>query len=237
VVRYRFLFLLALLFAVSLRAQTVTCSSDDGDKHYCEADTRYGAHLLKQTSSAECVEGKTWGWDEEGIWVNKGCAGQFELGKAQPAAEPAPAPEHPPIKDKPAEPKELRMSCASNDGRRNYCDADVKGATVKLVRQAGPSPCMEGSTWGHDENGIWVDRGCRGEFVILRQGNDAGDVSCEKAIGKKEAKKLVDQCLQVSPATHPPCNAANSCVLIKEEIKRSCALIGKDAPKFCEEYK
>jgi hypothetical protein len=236
-VRHRFVFLLVLLFpfTVPLSAQTVSCSSDDGEKHYCEADTRYGAHLLRQTSTAECAEGKTWGWDEEGVWVNKGCAGQFTLGKTEPALEPAPE-KHPPMKDNSAEKKEMRLTCMSNDGRRNYCDADTKGAMVKLLRQTGPSPCVEDSTWGHDDKGIWVDRGCRGEFAILPQGG-AGDVSCEKSMGKKEARKLVDQCLQISPATHPPCNVANSCVLIKEEIKRSCALVAKDAPKFCEEYK
>jgi hypothetical protein len=47
----------------------------------------------------------------------------------------------------------------------------------------------------------------------------------------------VDQCLEVSPATHPPCNVANPCVLIKDEIGRGCALLGKDAPAFCRQYK
>ena len=232
--RYRLLFLLALLgpSAACLRGQTVSCSSSDGEKHYCEADTRYGAHLLKQTSTADCAEGKTWGWDEEGIWVNKGCAGQFELGKAPPPAEP---PAHPPV-DQPAMRKEVRLACASNDGRRNYCDADLKGATVRLARQTGPSACTENLSWGHDEKGVWVDRGCRGEFLIASESGSAGDAACDKTLGKKEAKKLVDHCRQVSPATHPPCNTANSCVLIKEEIRRSCALVGKDAPKFCEEY-
>jgi hypothetical protein len=229
---------LMLLFplAIALSAQTVSCTSaeSDAEKHYCEADTRYGAHLVRQTSAAECMEGKTWGWDEQGIWVNKGCGGDFALGKAE--ANPEAKPAHPPIPE-PAAKKEERLSCASSDGRRNYCDADLKGATVKLVRQAGPSQCEENFTWGHDDNGIWVDRGCRGEFVVLKQGGGAGDVSCEKSIGKKEARKLVDLCLQISPATHPPCNVANSCVLIKEEIRRSCELAGKDAPKYCGQYK
>ena len=234
--RYIIGLLLLFPFAMVSPGQTISCNSAPGDteKHYCEADTRQGAHLVKQTSTVDCVEGKTWGWDEEGIWVNKGCGGQFALGKAEATIEAKP--EHPPIPAKGTEQKEERMNCASNDGRRDTCDAELQGATVKLVRQIGPAPCTKDSTWGYDDRGIWVDRGCRGEFVIMKQGG-AGDVSCEKAIGKKESKKLVSECLQVSPATHPPCNAANSCVLIKEEIRRSCGLIGKDAPKFCEEYK
>ena len=234
----RYVFLLAALFpfAAATRAQTVTCSSSAGDdeKHYCQADTRYGARLVKQTSTVECVEGKTWGWDEEGVWVERGCGGQFEMGKAEAAADTRPA--HAPTPDPPAKKQEVLMNCASTDGQRNYCDADLKGATVRLVRQIGGAQCQENMTWGHDDKGIWVDRGCRGDFVVVKQAG-AGDVSCETSIGKKEAKKLVEECRQVSPATHPPCNAANSCVLIQDEIRRSCEWLGKSAPKFCEELK
>jgi peptide methionine sulfoxide reductase MsrB len=224
-----------LLFplAACAQGQTVTClsSGEQDEKRYCEADTRHGAHLVKQTSTVECVEGKTWGSDEQGIWVDKGCGGEFALGKAETVNES----EHPPVKDKNAAKKEQRITCESKDGRRNYCDADLKWSTVQLVRQTGPSRCEENSTWGHDDQGIWVDRGCHGEFMVVKE-NGFGDVSCEKSIGKKESKVLVGRCLEVSPATHPPCNAANSCVLIKEEIRRSCELLGQGAPKYCQEH-
>jgi hypothetical protein len=38
----------------------------------------------------------------------------------------------------------------------------------------------------------------------------------------------VNLCIKVSPATHPPCNAANSCAMIEDEIARSCALFDGD---------
>lgn len=60
---------------------------------------------------------------------------------------------------------------------------------------------------------------------------------CIDTLGQAEAKKLVEQCLQVSPATHPPCNAVNACDLITDEIKRGCKLIGQGAPSFCTTYK
>jgi hypothetical protein len=60
--------------------------------------------------------------------------------------------------------------------------------------------------------------------------------SCTDAVGPEQAKRLVAECTQVSPATHPPCNAQNSCKLIIDEIKRSCALLGQTAPAFCSEY-
>ncbi|WP_369944041.1 hypothetical protein [Xanthomonas medicagonis] len=41
-------------------------------------------------------------------------------------------------------------------------------------------------------------------------------------------------CRAVSPATHPPCNAANSCAMIDDEIARGCALLGRDGPTTAE---
>src|SRR5207244_1271371 len=65
------------------RSQTISCSSEDGEKHYCEADTRYGARLVRQRSETPCKEGESWGYDEEGIWVDKGCGGEFALGRGE----------------------------------------------------------------------------------------------------------------------------------------------------------
>lgn len=62
------------------------------------------------------------------------------------------------------------------------------------------------------------------------------NATCTDEVGPDRSKQLVEQCLQVSPATHPPCNAQNSCQLIIDEIKRSCALLAANAPKFCSEY-
>lgn len=61
--------------------------------------------------------------------------------------------------------------------------------------------------------------------------------SCNASVGKKEAQRLVEECLKVSPATHPPCNAQNSCALITDEIRRGCGMIGAGAPGFCGEFR
>jgi hypothetical protein len=64
----------------------------------------------------------------------------------------------------------------------------------------------------------------------------ASSDACSKSAGASKAERLVKQCLEVSPATHPPCNAANSCDLITDEITRGCAMMRKNAPSFCAEY-
>jgi hypothetical protein len=52
--------------------------------------------------------------------------------------------------------------------------------------------------------------------------------SCREAIGAAASARLVERCIQVSPATRPPCNAANPCVLIQGEIDRACKLWERD---------
>jgi hypothetical protein len=61
--------------------------------------------------------------------------------------------------------------------------------------------------------------------------------TCLNAVGIERSRQLVNECLQVSPATHPPCNAQNACAMIVDEIKRGCGLIGQGAPGFCAEYR
>ena len=59
--------------------------------------------------------------------------------------------------------------------------------------------------------------------------------SCLAEVGEARAKRLVERCIAVSPATRPPCNSANPCAMIQGEIDRSCAMYGPDEqkPKEC----
>lgn len=63
---------------------------------------------------------------------------------------------------------------------------------------------------------------------------DSQPLSCSAQIGEAAAKALVKRCIAVSPATRPPCNAANSCAMIRNEIARGCAIIGEDATRTPE---
>jgi hypothetical protein len=57
------------------------------------------------------------------------------------------------------------ITCSSNDGKRNWC-AIGTNRNVQLTRQISGSPCVQGQTWGIDNRGLWVDRGCRAEFRV-----------------------------------------------------------------------
>ncbi|MGE6697599.1 hypothetical protein ACQKH5_07910 [Hyphomonas sp. NPDC076900] len=65
----------------------------------------------------------------------------------------------------------------------------------------------------------------------------AQPASCADEVGAAAAQVLVDQCLAISPATRPPCNAQNSCDMIRDEIRRGCGIgDAGDNPAFCGEY-
>ena len=74
------------------------------------------------------------------------------------------------------------------------------------------------------------------EPVVSKPAEPVGEPgSCLAEIGEARSKRLVERCIQVSPATRPPCNSANPCAMIQGEIDRSCAMYGPDEvkPKEC----
>ena len=62
------------------RAVTVSCWSMDRNTNTCVVGEgiRY-ARLISQSSSAPCVQGRTWGYDSRAIWVSDGCRATFEV--------------------------------------------------------------------------------------------------------------------------------------------------------------
>jgi hypothetical protein len=57
---------------------SVTCSSDDERYRTCAWDGRRGRPvLIEQLSRTACVEGRSWGFDRNELWVNHGCRGRF----------------------------------------------------------------------------------------------------------------------------------------------------------------
>jgi len=58
------------------------------------------------------------------------------------------------------------FSCQSVDGQRTFCRADMSRGPLEMTRQLGDVRCIEGQTWGRQDDGVWVDRGCRAEFTL-----------------------------------------------------------------------
>jgi hypothetical protein len=102
--------------------------------------------LLRELSKAPCTG--NWGWDETGIWVEAGCRAEFRL--LSPWSGPTVG-------------EAETVMCESTDYRLSRCGADTLGG-VTLVREVSAAPCD--GNWGYDAEGIWVDNGCRAEFLV-----------------------------------------------------------------------
>ena len=68
-----------------------------------------------------------------------------------------------------AQAQDYIQRCESTNNRFVECRVPAR-ADVSLQRQTSLSPCIEGQTWGHDRrrDTIWVDQGCRADFIVDR---------------------------------------------------------------------
>jgi len=148
----------------------VYCASDDGKRHYCGIDTRGGVRLIKQHSGDACIEGRTWGFDRSGVWVDRGCRADFAGGGGGYGGGE---------RDRERDygrgggggggGYSQTFRCESGDMKRHYCAEGALGrGEVSLIKQHSDAACIFGRTWGRDRNGLWVDRGCRADFEVRR---------------------------------------------------------------------
>jgi len=80
------------------------------------------------------------------------------------------------------------IRCESRNYRYNYCRVETDNRAF-LVRQFSPlARCELGRTWGYDRRGIWVDRGCAGEF---RVGHGGGGGSAAVAVGAVASAAII----------------------------------------------
>ena len=57
---------------------TIVCASQDGQAHRCRTDfpIRH-AEVDKRYSNSRCDYGRSWGYDSNAIWVDRGCRARF----------------------------------------------------------------------------------------------------------------------------------------------------------------
>ena len=138
--------------AVYVPGTLVRCESINNTRNTCRVDARGRMVVVnQQLSENPCTLGRSWGVsnDRDEIWVNEGCRAEFQVGGSSVAAAAF----------------GRSVICESHNNGRNRCPVDTSYG-VQLARQISDSGCVRGSDWGFDENGIWVDNGCRAEFVL-----------------------------------------------------------------------
>src|ERR1044071_7398912 len=67
---------------------TITCSSTNGRRATCGADTSRGVTLLRELRGSHCEEGFSWGYNRREIWVDRGCRAEFSLNDDQYPVSP-----------------------------------------------------------------------------------------------------------------------------------------------------
>ncbi len=63
------------------RRFVIGCNSEGYGYRFCSVDVGHGGRVFldRQTSKSACIEGRTWGWNRAGVWVDQGCNGTFTI--------------------------------------------------------------------------------------------------------------------------------------------------------------
>jgi uncharacterized protein (TIGR02246 family) len=148
------------------QSSTVRCESGDMGRHSCTAPAEIiRAEVLRQISGSPCTKDRTWGWQGNSIWVDRGCRAEFTVYAY--ASTPPPANQGVTEYNEAAQVRTLR--CESDSMNYKFCAAEGTVRGARLVRQVSGSPCTETQTWGWRSDGIWVDKGCRADFEVTIQ--------------------------------------------------------------------
>ena len=67
-------------------SSVVTCVSTGDQRQHCPANTSAGVVILRQSSETNCLLGRNWGYDAQGVWVSEGCGGEFATGSTSRSA-------------------------------------------------------------------------------------------------------------------------------------------------------
>src|SRR5262249_26857916 len=120
----------------------IACASQNYQQRFCSSDRRITrAWLVEQRSKAACGQGRSWGFQDQGMWVSAGCNGLFGIEGRGPTPGP------PPLE---------RVLCESRGYQQAFCPTRVSVARAWLLEQRSESACIQGRTWGFQHNGIWV---------------------------------------------------------------------------------
>jgi len=63
-------------------SRTVRCESSNSRRTTCRVNTQGGVQIAHQLSRTDCLEGRTWGANSNGIWVSNGCRADFAIGSS-----------------------------------------------------------------------------------------------------------------------------------------------------------
>jgi hypothetical protein len=140
---------------VNGEGQVVHCVSTESGRSYCGKPHMH--YVIAGEAPSTCIEGRTWGVDDRGVWVTGGCVADFN-------ASPATTTKRVTTTTTTTETTHAGVvhCVATND--RTYCGQAHH--RYEIVGTA-PSTCVENSTWGVDDRGVWVTTECQADFRVV----------------------------------------------------------------------
>lgn len=66
-----------------------------------------------------------------------------------------------------------QVTCESHDQDKKTCEVDLRGYRLVDVREMSDADCDIGRNFGYNNRGVWVNKGCRAEFIFNRVGRKA----------------------------------------------------------------
>lgn len=151
----------------------VRCASKDFRYQMCQVDTGQGSTvtIIRQNSDTRCIQGRNWGWNRAGVWVDQGCDATFRVqrrwtgggggGHGNGGWNPGPGWN-----------TAIKLRCESQGYAYRMCQVDTgRGSRVFISQQISGTACVEGRTWGFNRAGVWVDKGCAAVFTVDRRWN------------------------------------------------------------------
>lgn len=139
------------------QSQVIRCDSRSQSRTYC--GDGYGQYTMVGYRNANCVQGRTYGQDDRGLWVAGNCNAQFRRingnDRNRYGRGDGNGYGH-------QEQYATTLRCYSNSSGRSYCgDANAR----YTLRDTSNRYCVEGRTWGTDQRGLWVSNPCQAEFI------------------------------------------------------------------------
>jgi hypothetical protein len=162
----------AISAIAALDTREVTVESN-GNRVYKRVDHNGTVRLSRRLSDKPCVQGRSWGYDRDGIWVDDGCRAIFRYDTRGTSGR---------VEDRIRDifgignrdnTSTVRFKLES-DGGRETKRIDTSGG-VRLIRRLSDKPCVQGRSWGYTRDGVWVDDGCRAEFEVGRYTGSSRD--------------------------------------------------------------
>ena len=137
------------------QAQEVVCTSDNNRYRECTTPFYGHARVTQQLSKKVCREGGNWGQRQGKVWVSDGCRARFGEDPSSYWGQGS----------------GRRATCESKDGRYRECAVNFTGR-AQVTRQLSSSACLYNRDWGQRAGLVWVNNGCRAEFVDANGSNN-----------------------------------------------------------------